>query len=344
MEFLTLDKLPKRVLASIDLQRAFIASRLIVAAERLQIFRVLHGKRMRGEELGRKLVIHKAYRGAVLDSLAGLGLLQKTKGKYRNTRLAEKYFIEARSIYWTRQYSKECAEAYEALRKMEKTLATGRQSGELRARKKLTYTEAMAKDRRRAEDFTQMLFHFHQKDAQALARRLDLSKHRAVLDVGGGSGVMSIALAKKNPGLRACVLDLANVCRVARGNIRRAGLSGHIRTLAGDIRDRLPGGFDVVMFCDIGPVSKRLLGNAYEALPHGGMVVAVDRYLSEDRTKPLDRVMAQLAGSSFPRATRREMVGALESCGFRAVKARRVLRDLWAISGVKHVYSQTQSR
>ena len=335
MELPTLNKFPKRVLAAIDIQRAFIASRLIVAAERLQIFRVLHGKRMTAGELGRLLGTHREYRDAFLNSLVGLGLLQKANGRYGNARLAERYFVRERSIYWTRQYSKECVQAYAALADLEKVLTTGRRLAASGAKKRPSYIEAMAKNRRQAEDFTQMLFHLHQEDAKALATRLDLSKHQTLLDVGGGSGVMSIALARRSPKLRCCVLDLANVCRVAAKNIRRAGLSRRIRTMAGDIRDRLPGGYDVMMFCDIGPVSRRLLKNAYDSLPAGGMVVAVDRYLSEDRTKPLDRVVAQLAGSSFPTATRSEMVEMLRSCGFGKVNGRKVHGDVWAITGVK---------
>jgi hypothetical protein len=57
----------------------------------------------------------------------------------------------------------------------------------------------MQRDRREAEDFTQMLFHLHQADARALAGYLDLSDRRAVLDAGGVSGVMSIALVSKFP-------------------------------------------------------------------------------------------------------------------------------------------------
>ena len=62
---------------------------------------------------------------------------------------------------------------------------------------------------------------------------------KPVLDVGGGSGVMSIALAKRNPHLAACVLDIAPVCRIAARNARRAGLSRRVRTQAGDIRPPL---------------------------------------------------------------------------------------------------------
>jgi hypothetical protein len=46
MSNLTLDKLSRKVLTGIDLQQAFISSRFVIAAERLQIFRKLHGKEL----------------------------------------------------------------------------------------------------------------------------------------------------------------------------------------------------------------------------------------------------------------------------------------------------------
>jgi len=339
MEKPTLDKFPKEVLAEIDIQTAFIVSRLIVAAERLQVFRTLRGKRMKAAAAGRALNIHKFYRDAFLNSLVSLGLLHKADGTYWNTRFAEKYFIDERSIYWTRQYSKECVRAYEALTTLEKALASGRRHAQIKGRKEPSYVEVMKRDRHRAEDFTQMLFHYHRDDAEALAKCLDLSKCRAVLDVGGGSGVMSIALARRNPRLRACVLDLATVCKIAAGNIRRTGLSRRIHTMTGDIRNRFPTGYDVILFCDIGALSKQHLKNAYKSLPPGGLVAAVDRYLSDDGTKPLDRLVAHFVGSSFGLATRSEMVAAVQSCGFQAVKARNVHRDLWLITGTKPAVS-----
>jgi len=156
-----------------------------------------------------------------------------------------------------------------------------------------------------------------------------------VLDVAGGSGVMSIALAKKNPHLRACILDIAPVCEIAVLNIRRARLSARIRTLAGDIRRPLPRGFDVVMLCDVGAVSSKLLRNAYDCLPPTGLLVLADRYLSDDGLKPLDRLLEHFAGSSFGLATRRDMVAAVKSCGFRSVKARNVYQDVWFITATK---------
>ncbi|MGA2370296.1 MAG: methyltransferase [Candidatus Korobacteraceae bacterium] len=335
MEKPTLDKFPKAVLASIDIQKAFVASRLIVAAERLQVFRLLHQKRMKADAIGRALKIHKYYLQAFLNSLVALRLLDKGNDGYGNTALAEKYFIDERSIYWTRQYSNECVEAFEALTVLEKALVSGRRYKSILQLKRPSYTEAMKRDHSQAENFTQMLYHFHKDDAEALAKYLDVSRHSAVLDVGGGSGVMSIALAKRNPHLHATILDIAPVCEVAAGNIRRAGLARRVRTLGGDIHGRLPAGHDVIMFCDIGPISKQLLRSAYKCLPANGLVVLVDRYFSEDGTKPLDRLVEHFAGSSFGLATWKDMVEAVKSCGFQGVKAANVYRDVWFITGRK---------
>ncbi len=332
----TLDKFPPSVLRQIDIQKAFIASRLIVATERLQLFRFLHARRAAAAEIGSKLKIRARYLQPVLNALVSLGLLNRRGATYGNSPLAEKYFIRERSIYWTRQYSAECAEAYESLTTLEQRLKSGKHHDAIRRNKKLGYVESMKRNPRQAENFTQMLFHLHQPEAAALAEHLDLTGREAVLDAGGGSGVMSIALAKRNPHLRACVLDIGPVCEVAARNIRQAGLSRRVQTQAGDIRKGWPKGYDVVMFCDVGAMPMAMLRHAYHSLPPRGLVVLVDRYFSDDGTEPLDRLLEYFASSSsFGLATRRDMVQLLKACGFRQVKAARILQDVWCITGAK---------
>lgn len=335
MELPTLDKFPRRVLAKIDIQKAFILSRLVIAAERLQLFRALQDRRMTAAQIGRSLKLHELYRLPFLNTMVSLGLLHKRHDLYWNTRFAEKYFVEGRSIYWTRQYSSECVTAYERLTVLEEALASGKRDYQIKGLSKPDYLKRMKRNPHEAEDFTQMLFYLHQPDAEALAKYLDLTQHRKLLDVAGGSGVMSIALAKKNPHLRVCILDIAPVCRIAARNVRRAKLSRRIRTLAGDIGRGFPPGYDVIMFCDIGPISLELLQHAYSELPPHGLVVLVDRYISDSGTDPLDRLAAHFVGSGFGLATRGQMVEALRSCGFQNLKSRKVYRDVWFITGIK---------
>jgi SAM-dependent methyltransferase len=335
MKKLTLDKLSRRVLSEIDLQTAFMASRVVVAAERLQIFRKLHGKGLSATAIGKKAGIHKNYLEHFLNALVSLGLLKRRGYIYYNSPLAEKYFIRESSIFWTRQYSRECVEEYQELTVLEEILKKGQDYGSILGKRRQDYLYCMKQDKTRARDFTQMLYYAHQPDADALAKYLDLAGYRSLLDAGGGSGVMSISLVKRNPQLKACVLDIEPVCRIAREIIKKEGLSSRIKTRTGDIHKRLPTGYDVIMLCDIGPVHSNLLKMVYQSLPHHGLIVLVDRFFSEDRTEPLDRLLTQFLTSPFGTQTRQQVISELRLTGFKAMKRRRIYQDIWSIMGLK---------
>lgn len=335
MEKFTLDKLPKKVLEKIELETAFMASRLIVAAERFQLFRKLQGKKLPADEIGNMLKIHETYLRIFLDALVSMQLLEKEEDVYWNSALAEKYFIEQRSIFWTRQFSKECVEAFEAYTILEKVLSTGEVSHAIDRANKINYLESMAKDKDEARDFTQMLFHFHKPEAEALADYLDLKEKQAILDVGGGSGVMSIALVEKNPHIRACVMDIDPVCRIAQENINVTDFTNRMSVLPGDFNEGLPSGYDVIMCCDIGRVPREIAEEAYRRLTSEGMIVLVDRFLSNDRTDPLDRLLLQFEGSGFRTETRYEIIDLLKDCGFKKIRKYKLISDVWVITGTK---------
>ncbi len=335
MEKFTLDKLPQKVLEKIDLEKAFMASRLVIAAERYQVFRKLHGEKLHAEEIGKRLKIHKKLLAIFLDALVSMGLLLKEEDVYRNSALAEKYFIKERSIYWTRQFSKECVEAFDAYTVLEKVLSTGEIAYAVKRAKKKNYLDSMKEDKNEARDFTQMLFYYHQSEAEALAEHLDLAGRQAVLDVGGGSAVMSIALVKNNPNVRACVMDIEPVCSIAKENIKKAGLEHRIHVLPGNFQKGLPEGFDVIMCCDIGRIPIELIREAYRRLPSMGIIVLVDRFLSNDKTDPLDRLLHQFEGSGFGTETGEEMIQRMKDCGFKNMHMDKLISDVRVITGTK---------
>jgi tRNA A58 N-methylase Trm61 len=335
MEHLTLDKLPTKVLAKLDVENMFMASRVIIAAERLQLFRKLEDKKLSINSIRKLVRIRSRYLAYFLDALVSMGLLKKDHDSYSNTRLARKYFIKERSIYWTKQFSAECVESFKEMAALEEVLKSKKDVRETLGKDDKNYLDEMAENPRHAEDFTRMLFHYHQSDAKALAKQIDLRGFCKVLDAGGGSSVMSMALVRKYSHLRATVLDIEPVCRVAKNIIREQNLSGRIDTIAGDITKPLPHGFDIIMFCDVGGLQQRTIKNAYKSLPPKGMIVLVDRYACEDRTEPLDRLLHQFTASTFSMTTRRELKDMLRSCGFSAVTSKKLYRDVYLITGRK---------
>ena len=149
-----------------------------------------------------------------------------------------------------------------------------------------------------------------------------------VIDVGGGHGAYSIALARRYPDLEAVVFDLPPVVGVAEGLIGRAGLAGRVRTWAGDFKVDSLGAveFDLallfgVLVSEDEAEIRRLLGKTFSALKPGGTVAVRGFFLEEDRTGPRDGVLFDLhmlVSTDRGRAhTLGEVFGWLGAAGFK---------------------------
>ncbi len=335
MSNLTLDKLSRKVLAGIDLQQAFISSRFVIAAERLQIFRKLHGKELSAAAICKQAGLQSKYGELFLDVLVKLDLLKKRKTLYRLSALAQKYFIKERSIYWTRLFSAECINYYMAFSVLEEIVTTGRDYRKILGVDHKSDYQRLQDDPQWASDFTYLLYHLHKPNAKALADNLDLSGYCNLLDIGGGSGVASMALVRANPDLKACVYDFDLVCRTAKKLISKERLSARIKTCAGDMNKHIPKGYDVIMFWDVGQIKKSVIKRAYRDLPAGGMIVMGSGIISTKKQSSLNLLMRQFI-STVPEAPMlRDVLGSLREVGFKALKHRRIPTGELLITGRK---------
>jgi predicted O-methyltransferase YrrM len=129
--------------------------------------------------------------------------------------------------------------------------------------------------------------------SQAMAKTLDLSGRRHVLDVAGGSGVYACSLVAHFPHLRGTVLEKPPVDRIAAAAIAKRGYSEQVSVIASDmLTDPLPSMADVHLFSNVlhdwdEPVVRDLLKKSFVALPPGGLVLVHDAYLNPDKTGPL---------------------------------------------------------
>jgi ubiquinone/menaquinone biosynthesis C-methylase UbiE len=143
--------------------------------------------------------------------------------------------------------------------------------------------------------------HFYAAErAPAVVEAVGAEGVRRMLDVGGGSGAYSIAFAEANPNLHADILDLSPVLAIARGHIKKAGLTKRIGTKPGDLRaDSLGRGYDLVFISAIchmlGPDENLdLFRRAYRALAPGGRVAVRDFVLNPAKTAPLGAALFSL--------------------------------------------------
>lgn len=334
METLTLDKFPQKLLASLDLETVFKASRCVIAAERLQLFRKLDGKELTASEIGRSIGLHRSHRETFLNIITALGLLTRRGRRYRLSPLARKYFIKERGPHWTRLWSRYCTEDYTALSVLEESLTTGRDYRKTLGMEREEDYEILRHDRQWAEDFTRVMHDTKRRQSKLLAKNLDLSRYSALLDVGGGSGIMSMELVRTHPNLRACVQDFEPVCRAARKFIKAAGLSGRVKTYAADMTKEIAAGYDVIMYWDVGAIPLKSLKLSYQVLPKGGMILM--SCASRSRVDSSVNLLTRKLTLVYPdHDIWQEAVAKTKAAGFKRVKRVWIKDTAWVVTGCK---------
>jgi SAM-dependent methyltransferase len=175
--------------------------------------------------------------------------------------------------------------------------------------------------------------------AQAVAKSLDLSQRRHVLDIAGGSGVYACSLVTHHPQLAATVFEKPPVDRIAARAIANRGCSGTVGVVAGDmLAGALPTDADVHLYSNVlhdwdEPVVRQLIRKSFDALPPGGIVVIHDAFLNAAKDGPLHvaEYSVLLMHSSEGRCySTREMEQYLADAGFREAS----YRDTAAARGV----------
>lgn len=118
--------------------------------------------------------------------------------------------------------------------------------------------------------------------AQDILDAYPLSRHRCLLDVGGGEGTFLIAAAKRAPSLRLMLFDLPTVAERARTRFELANLGNRATVTGSDFHSTpLPAGADVVSLCRIildhdDATALSILRAVRRALSDGGVLLVAE--------------------------------------------------------------------
>ncbi len=184
------------------------------------------------------------------------------------------------------------------------------------------YVQLMAADPERARAFTRMLYDLHGPLARCLAGALDLGGAQRLLDLGGGSGVVSLALLRQNPGLEVVVVDITTVCAEGRRIAHDESLDDRITFLEGDLlAGGLPRGFDAVLECDVGVYHPDLFSAVRESLGAEGRFFVADLLPEAEDDLP-ERVLhwgftASISAPDRPPMTWPRLAEMLQAAGLR---------------------------
>lgn len=231
---------------------------------------------------------------SMLTLLAALGYLVPRRGRYHITDAARQHLLPSSPLYWggvwasMRNGNSLCERLQEALTTPDPTEEIPQGGGE-------RSVDDWASGHMSVEAATSMTRYMHSHSAAAaiaVAQSGLFASTRRLLDVGGCSGVFSIAAAERHVGLTCTIMDLPAVCTLTPAYVKERGLEDRVDTHAADMfRDPWPLGYDAVFFSNIfhdwRPVTcLGLARRAFAVLPSGGTINLHEMLLNDDGSGP----------------------------------------------------------
>lgn len=163
---------------------------------------------------------------------------------------------------------------------------------------------------------------------QQILPKYDFSRHRKMLDIGGGSGAFAEAVGQIAPRLKLAIFDLPDVVPLAQSRFAGTAMEHRVVIHPGSFKqDTIPRGHDLITLIRIlhdhdDSVVNRLLPKIYAALPSGGRLLIVEPMAETKGAEPMGDGYFGLylwaMGSGRPRSVteNRQM---LENAGFSAI-------------------------
>ena len=311
-------------------------AQVLFAAAELDVFGILAAGPKSAEEVA--AILDAPLRGVrlLLDACVALKLLKAGDRGYENSRSA-RLFLAGRGEFsfrptlrfWQTFSYGVWGRLSEAVRHNQPQLATGPKPADLFAQ--------MATDPSETRVFFEGLAGLAYWPARRLAELIDLSAFHHVIDVGGGTGVYSEALLKRNPHLRVTLFDEAPVCALARERLAGRSFDGRVQVIEGDFhRGPLPEDADCALVSNVlhdwqPSECLRLLREIRAVLPPGGQIIVHD--------------FAPGEGEQTAEATLFSLALLLDTCGgqvYRADEMATWLREA-GFDRIRHVPITTET-
>jgi hypothetical protein len=194
------------------------------------------------------------------------------------------------------------------------------------------YVEKMNNDPERAYSFTHLLYSIHQNLGGELAEFLDLTGVHNMMDVGGSSGVVSMALVGKFPNLTSTVVDVENVCIAGREIMEENHFSDRITFYPADfLTGELPQGFDFVLHCDVGVYGVEQFRKLWVSLKPKGRIAVIFHFPPSENAAPTPFLewafLDSLKDPDFGFPTVAQVQAQLVHAGFQVTSGEHTLSD-----------------
>jgi SAM-dependent methyltransferase len=294
---------------------------IIEAAVRHGFFDLLDRGPLKAEEVVSQSGASLRGARAILEALVGFQLLERRRGRFALAPESAAFLVASRPAYHGGFFKHISRQLLPNWLQLSEAVRTGLPA--TKANQHETGAKFFA-------EFVESLFPLSFPAATALGEHLKIGKAKqplSVLDIGAGSGVWGIALAKQSPQVRIHAVDWPEVLKVTLAMFTKHGLADRMTSAAGDFFEADFGqGHGLatlghILHSEGRERSQRLLEKIFDALAPGGTIAIQEFIPNETRTGPPNALLFAVnmlvhteAGDTFTFA---EMRGWLKQAGYR---------------------------
>ena len=305
-------------MAVMKIASAYWSSRVLHAANHIDLFTKLEGREADAEELARDCNADRRGLEILLIACTSLGLLDKKGDKFVNTELSSAFLVKGRERYQGGIVAM-FDDWYTAWLGLPESVVTGKPS----VHKPHDISDEATRN------YIMGMHHRAVGQAHLLADTVDLRGRKQICDIAGGPGTFTIFLCNKTPGLKGIVFDLPQTLRITKEIIKMFNAEDKVRTMEGDyLKDSFGSGHDAVLFSSMmnqesPEVNKKSFKKAFDSMVSGGILLVQEQMLNADKTGPalsaligVNQLIHTPAGAAY---SDKEIAGWLEEVGFRNV-------------------------
>ena len=290
---------PARIM---EVGMAFWPAKTLLSAIELGLFTALGKSAMTGAELQKALGLHHRANPDFFDTLVALKFLQRDGdgpgGRYRNAGDTALFLDKKSPAYMGGFLEMANARLYPFWGDLTMALRTGKAQNETKDGGASMFGELYSKPER-LEQFMEAMAGISAGNFQAFANTFDFARYKTLCDIGGATGQLSVLVARAHPHMRCISADLPEATAVAARKIEASGVGDRVSAQPIDFfADSLPKA-DVItmgMILHDWNLEKKLslIRAAYDALPPGGALVAIENVIDDARRENAFGLMMSL--------------------------------------------------
>lgn len=291
---------------------------------------------------------------AFTTALVSLGLLKVNKNNngektFANSEVSSMFLDKSKSTYIGDVIAMFDERLYKRWDKLSEALKTNKPIGEGQGEdiESIFDKGKSNQEIEQLQKFTHAMHGVSIGPAMALAKNVDFSNHKKMMDIGGGSGVYAIQVVANNPkNMSAVVLDSKPVCQVADRYIQQYNLQDKVQTMTFDFfKDQLPNDCDVAFLSHVLHIFDRdksitLLKKIYDSLPsENGTIIISEWLLNDEKTGPIPSALMGLTmivensgGSGY---SYNEILQILTEVGYKNIERRPLIEPAEIVIGYK---------